>query len=85
MNNQSERLRAAFETGDGLEVQKLLKASHELVRWRDGRKFPPLYWAAQDGHVQVASVLLDAGADVVANHEHPGGDPGWIHRTQADY
>ena len=32
MNNQSERLRAAFETGDGLEVRKLLKASHELER-----------------------------------------------------
>ena len=54
------------------------------MRLRDGREFPPLHWAAQGGHLQGASVLLVVGADVDANHEHPGGDAGWIHRTQGD-
>ena len=58
-------------------VRDLLAADPSLVHARDADDSTPLHHAAWKGHAEVATLLLDAGADVNAQNrnEHWGGTP----------
>jgi prepilin-type processing-associated H-X9-DG protein len=55
--------------GDTNRVAGYLKSDPNLVNAERG-EFTPLHWAAYNGHLDVAKVLLAKGADVNANFEH---------------
>ena len=50
--------------GDAATVRKLLGRDKSLLRARDKDGSTPLHCAAWNGHVEVATILLDAGADI---------------------
>ncbi|MFO8008909.1 MAG: ankyrin repeat domain-containing protein [Candidatus Brocadiia bacterium] len=51
---------------------------------RAGRRETPLHMAAADGNVEVAALLIGAGADIEAQHYHEGATP-LILATQAEH
>jgi len=55
--------------GDTNRVAGYLKSDPNLVNAKRG-EFTPLHWAAYNGHLDMAKVLLAKGADVNANFEH---------------
>ena len=59
----------AAREGDVDKVQQLLDADPELVRATDDDGRTPLHHAASRGHVEVATVLLDCGAEIDAREE----------------
>jgi ankyrin repeat protein len=77
---EQHRLMAAVTSGDPEEVRRLLAAGVDV-----DERFPvvngfndahtPLLVAARDGHTEIASVLLDAGADVNATEPTFGAVP----------
>ncbi len=54
----------AAKQGDAPTVRRLLKRDQSLVRVRDKDGSTPLHCAAWNGHAEVATILLEAGADV---------------------
>ena len=54
----------AAKKGDAPTVRKLLGLDNSLVRARDKDGSTPLHCAAGNGHVDVARILLEAGADI---------------------
>src|SRR5688572_4543187 len=56
----------AVKRGDTKAVADLLCRRHELVRFADGYGKRGLHWAAEFDQVEVAQLLLDAGADIEA-------------------
>ncbi len=54
----------AAKKGDAPTVRKLLARDKSVVRARDKDGSTPLHCAAWNGHVQVAKILLQAGADI---------------------
>src|SRR5215510_2943584 len=58
-----EMIRAA-KKGDTATVRKLLERDESLVGARDKDGSTPLHCAAWNGHADVATILLDAGADI---------------------
>jgi ankyrin repeat protein len=67
----------ASKKGDAARVAELLRDDPSLAHARDEEGSTPLHHAAWKGQVEVATLLLDAGADVIAQNEntHWGGTP----------
>jgi ankyrin repeat protein len=67
----------AAKRGDVARVRELLEGDRGLVGARDKEGSTPLHCAAWKGHVGVAELLLDAGAEVNARNqnEHYGDTP----------
>jgi len=59
----------ASRDGDVSAVRELLQADFQLARTADGSGRTPLHYAASRGHVAVAGLLLDSGADIDATEE----------------
>ena len=64
-NRGRSRLYLAAEIGDVEKVKSLLENA-ETPDQRDDCKWTPLMRSAQNGHLEVARLLIDAGADVNA-------------------
>ena len=56
----------AAKQGDGPTVTELLRRNPELTKAADEYDKTALHWAAEKDHVEVARLLLDAGADIEA-------------------
>jgi ankyrin repeat protein len=56
-------LHAAARTGLTQYARRLLQERDVDPNAKSNRRDPPLYWAAQSGHADVAQVLIDGGAD----------------------
>jgi len=54
----------AVKRGDTQAVAELLRSRHELVRFADEYGKSGLHWAAEVDQVEVAQLLLDAGAEI---------------------
>ncbi len=65
MSDPGEFLRAA-QRGDAPEVERLVRADPGLVHATDDDQRTALHWAAEQDHVEVATALLNAGADIEA-------------------
>ena len=64
-----QMIRAA-KKGDAPTIRKLLRRDKSLVRARDKDGSTPLHCAAWNGHADVATTLLDAGADINAHNQN---------------
>lgn len=73
---QSLMIKAA-KAGDADAVRALLEADPALIDARDKDGSTPLHCAAWKGHVEAATLLLDAGADIDAKsqNDHYGDTP----------
>jgi len=60
----------AAKNGDAAAVREFLAKDPALVNARDSDESTPLHCAAWKGHVEVASALLDAGADIEASNQN---------------
>jgi ankyrin repeat protein len=60
----------AAKAGNSAAVRALLEADRSLVDARDSDASTPLHCAAWKGHVDVAAVLLEFGADIQARNEN---------------
>ncbi len=60
----------AAKKGDLAALRKLLRADSSLAHSRDKDGSTPLHWAAWRGQVEVARLLLEAGADVNARNQN---------------
>jgi DNA mismatch repair protein MutL len=71
-----EIIRAA-KRGDAVAARVLLEADRSLARVTESEGTTPLHCAAWKGHVEVAELLLEAGADIDAVNQdaHYGGTP----------
>jgi ankyrin repeat protein len=67
----------AVKNGDTGAVSSLLAEHPALIHARDAEQSTPLHWAAWKNQVEVAKVLLSAGADVnaVNQNDHWGTTP----------
>jgi ankyrin repeat protein len=67
----------AAKAGDTAQARQLLEQQPVLVHARDKDGSTPLHCAAWKGHLAVAELLLDAGADVNARsqNQHYGDTP----------
>ena len=64
---------AAVQRGDTGLVQYLIEKGADITRYannEDGEGEPALYLAAQDGHVDIVRMLLDAGAEPDSCGDH---------------
>ena len=52
---------------DAWRVEQLLREDRGMAKARDASGFTPLHWAAKQGALECARLLLDAGADVNAD------------------
>ena len=72
----------AVKEGDAAKVEALLEAGADVgvMEWDSDRMLSPLFYALDAGNVEVARILLEAGA-----LEHPCWDPpGYmVHRHTA--
>jgi uncharacterized protein len=57
---------AAARNGNLAVVKALVEKSPDSASEKDSRGVSPLAWAARNGHVEVVSFLLGAGADIDA-------------------
>lgn len=75
--NDVKLIMRAAKSGDAAAVSSLLAQNATLLDARDADESTALHFAAWKGHVEVAQVLLDAGADVNArnNNRHYGNTP----------
>jgi ankyrin repeat protein len=60
----------AAKAGNPAAVRALLEADRSLVDARDSDASTPLHCAAWKGHVDVAAVLLEFGADIQARNDN---------------
>ncbi len=67
----------AAKAGDLATVRTLLESDASLVGARDSDGSTPLHCAAWKGHAEIATLLLDSGADVNAKNknDHWGDTP----------
>jgi ankyrin repeat protein len=63
---QREEFLNAVKQGDGPAVTELLRQNPELTTVADEYDKTGLHWAAEKDHVEIARLLLDAGADIEA-------------------
>ena len=58
----------AIEAGDAARVREILKSNPAALTERDNNQFHelPIHFAATSGNVEIARILLDAGADIDA-------------------
>lgn len=71
---RNEALRKAAIKGNLRRVKKLLDEGAD-VDFKDVNKLTPLYFAAMNGHVEIARVLLEKGADPNIAREDSLGPP----------
>ena len=76
---QRELLQAA-KSGDHLDVSLILEDGAEVDWMDDSEGMTALHYAAQYGHLRVAELLLDAGADIEAPCDSFGDE--WVVRTE---
>lgn len=69
MTSPNNALISAIISGDVASVKKLIDEKPERVEMRDEHKWTPLMWAAATRHDVIAIMLLNAGADVLAQDE----------------
>jgi ankyrin repeat protein len=74
---QQKQIIKAAKAGDAVTVRTLLEADASLVGARDTDASTPLHCAAWKGHPEVATLLLEFGADVNAKNknDHWGNTP----------
>lgn len=65
MANEAEFIEGAKE-GDATKIASLLKTDPDLVQAVGDHSKTALHWAAEMDHVEVAAVLVEAGADIEA-------------------
>ncbi|XP_066508746.1 ankyrin repeat domain-containing protein 49-like [Hoplias malabaricus] len=65
-SNPAELMLWAAERNRLSTVKRLLDTDASLVNCRDDDRYTPLHRAAYNGHLSMASVLLDAGAELHA-------------------
>jgi Zn-dependent protease with chaperone function len=65
---------SAVVAGDEQEVRQLIEQGED-VNEIDDQGMTPLHWAAQDGNDTIATLLLQAGADIDAQDEYTGMTP----------
>lgn len=68
--SDAKRMIRAAKAGDVETVSALLKADPSLVHARDADGSTPLHCAAWKGHPEVATALLNAGADIQARNSN---------------
>ena len=56
----------AASTGDPATLSAILDRRSDLIGARDEKKRTPLHWAAQNGHLEAVTLLVEQGADVNA-------------------
>jgi ankyrin repeat protein len=64
-----ENFYLAIKSGRLVTVKQLLAIKPDLLNARDEINFTPLHWAASEGQVEIASLLISAGADVHARDD----------------
>ena len=84
----SNQLQSAAQRGDVDEVTSILnslpteRAKSEQVLAKDSNGWQPLHEAARAGHVEIAELLIENGAEVNERTNHgKGGTPLWWART----
>ena len=63
---QHDEFLKSVKRGDGPTVAELLRHEPELITAADEYEKTGLHWAAEKDHVEIARMLLDAGADIEA-------------------
>ena len=60
------RILDAAESGDVQLLESLIEQDRDLVNASGEYSKTPLHWAAENDHVEAATLLLDNGADLTA-------------------
>jgi ankyrin repeat protein len=63
----------AAHSGDPQRVAELLRLNPDLLEAKDGDGMTPLFHAVVGGHVELARLLLNQGADISAKDAGPLG------------
>ncbi len=64
--NETSQFLEAVKQNDAQRVSEMLSSNPELARVAEGFDKTGLHWAAELDHIDVARVLVDAGADITA-------------------